>query len=849
MTQLLPKPPLGKKPKPTWSLLRRHAMIVPKDRRELRRLQQNAQAASNACNSPILLVNSPLERSAGPPSLSSPMLLRIPMDTQDPVQKFTLDEEQAIKPLFQAPSPLRLLRLDDQILSLSGRVTTLMEIPPEVKRLRKETGETSFQKLSWPSEYSETARWYAPTKYQLLPLESLLSMVPQVCSSPPVMAPPRLLHSDLIQVTYPESDLMDKLMEPAQLLRLPQPLPQEPRMINYLNEYGRNSAGDISGSKQVFLKQDEIFLAPVPNVALHPESVASLEGYNKGKRVSAFDNTTSNSSALHIQNDKGIQFSSLPARKERAEMKMANKAVSVTLPDMMLSPADIDKILQLIDGQTFVSLESGDVSSSGYGRQPDTSRVNTVNSDKQPSSPPSYSPGVKRPCLEAIEEKSTEIDEAKDEQVAPRTNLVNQFSGRSTGTERPTSTFGIKRSVDVQTASEAQPIYPDVAETLNELDTRLSAVDRVSLRLEEEYRRNQELLANILKLNTDVPNLAVSEAYVQEAKPSGSGANLASLPLPQKSGENKNNVGSVTRKQDPTHPTGSISNLAVNLDPRSPHVSPKAAHKAARNRPIPKVSCLRTQPDKSKSVSPTIQRPTSTALNRKREQARLIGKTALSNRRCDETITFVGEILSDSGPGASLAQKNPNPKSSKGECRNFVPQAPVRSTPSRGKPMSVSTGNKPFTTQFRDSLRGSPRLPSRPVTRGSSLIRGTRSGRGGVGYQTVGSTDNKVYLSRLSSPDLPIEDEEQTTVPSDWSISSNVRRILGQSDYHFPGPDHANFASRNIPTDCSHREVSQDTESNTTIRATKPNNDAKKETSGSTSSIDWEEIEQVIQRH
>ncbi|OON18779.1 hypothetical protein X801_05363 [Opisthorchis viverrini] len=757
MTQLLPKPPLGKKPKPTWSLLRRHAMIVPKDRHE----------------------------------------------------------EQAIKPLFQAPSPLRLLRLDDQILSLSGRVTTLMEIPPEVKRLRKETGETSFQKLSWPSEYSETARWYAPTKYQLLPLESLLSMVPQVCSSPPVMAPPRLLHSDLIQVTYPESDLMDKLMEPAQLLRLPQPLPQEPRMINYLNEYGRNSAGDISGSKQVFLKQDEIFLAPVPNVALHPESVASLEGYNKGKRVSAFDNTTSNSSALHIQNDIGIQFSSLPARKERAEMKMANKAVSVTLPDMMLSPADIDKILQLIDGQTFVSLESGDVSSSGYGRQPDTSRVNTVNSDKQPSSPPSYSPGVKRPCLEAIEEKSTEIDEAKDEQVAPRTNLVNQFSGRSTVTERPTSTFGIKRSVDVQTASEAQPIYPDVAETLNELDTRLSAVDRVSLRLEEEYRRNQELLANILKLNTDVPNLAVSEAYVQEAKPSGSGANLAS----------------------------------VNLDPRSPHVSPKAAHKAARNRPIPKVSCLRTQPDKSKSVSPTIQRPTSTALNRKREQARLDRKTALSNRRCDETITFVGEILSDSGPGASLAQKNPNPKSSKGECRNFVPQAPVRSTPSRGKPMSVSTGNKPFTTQFRDSLRGSPRLPSRPVTRGSSLIRGTRSGRGGVGYQTVGSTDNKVYLSRLSSPDLPIEDEEQTTVPSDWSISSNVRRILGQSDYHFPGPDHANFASRNIPTDCSHREVSQDTESNTTIRATKPNNDAKKETSGSTSSIDWEEIEQVIQRH
>ncbi|GAA57151.1 hypothetical protein CLF_112247 [Clonorchis sinensis] len=182
-------------------------------------------------------------------------------------------------------------------------------------------------------------------------------------------------------------------------------------------------------------------------------------------------------------------------------------------------------------------------------------------------------------------------------------------------------------------------------------------------------------------------------------------------------------------------------------------------------------------------------------------------------------------------------------------CRNSVPQAIVRSTPLRGKPTPVSTGNRPFTVQFRDSLRGSPHLPTRRVTRGGSLNRGTRHGRGRVAHLKAGSTGKKVYLSRLSSPDLPIEDEEQTTVLSDWSISSNVRRILGQSDHHFPRPDHANFASRSRTTDYFRRKVSQDTESNTTDRPTEPDSDAQGETSGSTSFIDWEEIEQVIQRH
>ncbi|TGZ71526.1 hypothetical protein CRM22_002588 [Opisthorchis felineus] len=858
MTQLLPKPPLGEKPKPTWSLLRRHAMIVPKDRRELRRLQQNPQTASDASSIPILLVNSHSVRSAKPRRPSSPKLLRIPMDTTDPFHKFTSDEEQAIKPLFQAPSPLRLLRLDDQILSLSERVTTLIEIQPEVKRLRKErnsTSEASFQKLSWPSEYSETVPWYAPTKCQLLSLESLLSMVPQVGPSKPVMTPPRLLHSDLIQVTHPESDLTGKPMEPAKLLRLPQPLSREPRMITYLNEFGRNSAGDIPGWKQVFVKQDEILLAPVSNMTLtnnrindpvYPETDA-----NEGKRVSDFDTTTSNPSTLHIQNDIGVQFSTLPATKKKSEMKMANKAVSVTLPDMKLSPAAIDEILQVTDGQSFLSVESGDVSRWGCVTQPDTSKDNIADSNKQPTSPPSYSPGVKRPYLEAIEKKSTGSDEAKDEQVATKTNLVNQFSSRSTGAQWATSTFETKRNVDVQTDSEAQHMHPDVVEALNELDTRLSAVDRVSLRLEEEYRRNQELMANILKLNTDVPNLIVSKPYVEDDMPSEPDANLRSQPLPQKSDENKNNEGSVTPKQNPIHPTGSVSNLAVQLDPSSPHLCerlPKAAHKAAQNRPISKWPCLRTQPDQSKSTSPTIQRPTSAALNRKREQARHERKSALSTRRCEETITFVGEILSDSSPGASSAQKNPKPKSSKSGRQNSVPQALVRSIPPRGKPMPVSTSNRPLTMQFRDSPRGSSRLPTRPITRGGSLNRGTRPGRGRVQHLTTCSTGNKVYLSRLSSPDLPIEDEEQTTVPSDWSLSSNVRRILGQSDHHFPQPDHAIFASRNMTTDYFRRKVSRDTESNLSIRPTSPDNDAKGETSGSTSFIDWDEIEQVIQR-
>ncbi|GAA28711.2 hypothetical protein CLF_100548 [Clonorchis sinensis] len=636
MTQLLPKPPLGEKPKPTWSLLRRHAMIVPKDRRELRRLQQ---ASSDASGNPILLVNSFSERSAEPRRLSSPKLLRIPMDTPDPVHKFTSDEEQAIKPLFQAPSPLRLLRLDDQTLSSSEKVTTLIEIPPEVKRLRKErnsTGETSFHKLSWPSEYSETARWYAPTKYQLLSLESLLSMVPQVVSSTPVMAPPRLLHSDLIQVNYLDSDLTDKLMEPAKLLCLPQPILQEPRMINYLNEFGRNSAGDIPESKQMFAKQDEIFLASVPNAtltnprlndAVHSETVTSLEvktGYNEGKLVSDFDTTRSNPSTRHIQNDIGVEFSTLPARKENAEVKMANKAVSVTLPDMKMSRAAIDKILQVTDGQSFLSLESGDVSRSDYMRQPDTSKDNIADSNKQPSSPPSYSPGVKRPYLEAIEKKSTEIDGAKDEQVATRKNLVNQFSARSTGAERATSTFETKRNVDVQTASEAQHMHPDVVETLNELDTRLSAVDRVSLRLEEEYRRNQELLANILKLNTDVPDLAVSKPYVQDDKPNEPDTNL---------GRRKQKQRRTCYSETGSHPSNEV-NQYFSVSNNADYV-----HSVLTN--------LRVVLTVYAYWVTGIWRPTSAALNRKREQARLDRKTALSNRRCEETITFVGETLSD----------------------------------------------------------------------------------------------------------------------------------------------------------------------------------------------------------
>ncbi|CAH8872599.1 unnamed protein product [Trichobilharzia szidati] len=357
----------------------------------------------------------------------------------------------------------------------------------------------------------------------------------------------------------------------------------------------------------------------------------------------------------------------------------------------------------------------------------------------------------------------------------------------------------------------------DVLKALSEIDNRLNVIDQVSVQLEQDHKRNQELLETIIELNKGQNKTAVS-AHLNDSKEAiVNPVQQSQLLIPSESSPKVDQIDNVKPSVNETkHPDMKISshnfsNLSTSKTTKSPRLTPRS-------------------------------RSTSGHYSEEREKARKERREVSITRRCDEAKKFVDEILLDSHlpvqsspilhPKLSIARTSSAPVS-RGRGQGRVRGAPRLSTSrASSKNYNVLTSPKPPT-------------PARSV---SSL-------RGGVRARGVRNVpaDRRVpaaALQKSSMMDKPqssspkqsnYEDDLQTTILSDWSLESDVKRILyGDEDVRFLSSSKVQHFGDDVNSNQDY-QVPQSPHS-------VPETDLLTEVGGvpSTSFIDWDEIDELI---
>ncbi|VDO70129.1 unnamed protein product [Schistosoma margrebowiei] len=298
---------------------------------------------------------------------------------------------------------------------------------------------------------------------------------------------------------------------------------------------------------------------------------------------------------------------------------------------------------------------------------------------------------------------------------------------------------------------QASNYFPlDVVKALSEIDNRLNVIDQVSVQLEQDHKRNQELLETIIQMNKEQsqanPSMQLDEPNKSEAT-----SQQQKLQLPDE----------LNFKGDQLHNQKLIESK-INLNVQNQQHD---------------CTIVKQQ---IKSSKPNERSHSNTGHNTdEREKLRKERREVSMTRRCNEAKQFVNEVSlkysvlpKQSSPllDQSIIPKHSNTPIKRGRIQ----------THSRGTSRVLNQRN--FTNNY--IIPSSPKPPT--------LVRFHYNGRSGVtarGARNIsGTRRQQTKIVQKSSvlnhphPDTPkhltYEDDLQTTILSDWSLESNVKRIL-----------------------------------------------------------------------
>ncbi|CAH8661859.1 unnamed protein product [Heterobilharzia americana] len=335
---------------------------------------------------------------------------------------------------------------------------------------------------------------------------------------------------------------------------------------------------------------------------------------------------------------------------------------------------------------------------------------------------------------------------------------------------------------------------------LSEIDNRLNVIDQVSVQLEQDHKRNQELLETIIQLNK---------------------------------GQNKSNSPSQLDNSTRIFKT-SLLNAEKPLNDQS------VPDMKIYSNDCTNLSSARQQTKSLKGNQRS--RSTSGHYSEECEKARKERREVSVTRRCNEAKKFVNEILSESN---LPIQSSPSLSS-----RPTTARTPSTTTP-RGRGRVRIGGSSRVSTSRPTSKNCTAAFSPKPPT----VVRSTTCGRGGIrargAYNTLTDRRNQTDIlqkpsimgkPQSSSPGHPtFEDDLQTTILSDWSLESDVKRILyGDEEMRFHSPSKV----QSICGDSNSYQECPVPQSPHSV----PETDLLTEVGGvpSTSFIDWDEIDELI---
>ncbi|KAH8868735.1 Chromatin assembly factor 1 subunit B [Schistosoma japonicum] len=352
-----------------------------------------------------------------------------------------------------------------------------------------------------------------------------------------------------------------------------------------------------------------------------------------------------------------------------------------------------------------------------------------------------------------------------------------QYTNTKNQEDKPLMNNEVRSSILSFNKQESNCIPLNVLKALSEIDNRLNVIDQVSIQLEKDHKRNQELLETIIQLNKDQNQI---------------NATFQSNDL--------KTVQPITQQQD--------LNISVESNVKSNLVYTK-------------------EPTDNKiSNSAQIQTHDCIAVKQKNQPPQ-------SNQRLYSISGYYSEErekIRKERREASLTQSNLPVQSSPilNQPNTVRPStAPLRrgrsQTRGRGTSRVLTVRNVPknYTTPFNPK----PPTPARSAANGRNA--------------------QKPPVVTRTHPDpskhLIYEDDLQTTILSDWSLESDVKRLLyGDEEDRFRSPSKA----QSITEVSNFDQESQIPRSPHSI----PETDLLTEIGGvpSTSFIDWDEIDELI---
>ncbi|CAH8582787.1 unnamed protein product [Schistosoma turkestanicum] len=358
--------------------------------------------------------------------------------------------------------------------------------------------------------------------------------------------------------------------------------------------------------------------------------------------------------------------------------------------------------------------------------------------------------------------------------------------------------------------NEIRSLLSYVVKALSEIDNRLNVIDQVSVQLEQDHKRNQELLETIIQLN-------------KEQKQINSSNQLDKL-----------NESELISQQQSLHDESNFkSDQLRNQKPLDSKINPNVQNQTHNCTTIKQ----QTKPPKPNQRSNSFSGHFADEREKLRKERREVSIT----RRCNEAKQFVNEILSENilpvQSSPRLTQSNITKPSN----------TPIR----RGRSQTRNRGTLRVSSSRNFSKNNITSSNPKPPT----PVRFNNNGRSGVTARgmcnVVGNKKQQTKIVQkpsvltdlhLDAPKhLPSEDDLQTTILSDWSLESNVKRILyGDEDERFRSPSRQQ-STGGVSNFDQESPIPQSPHS-------MPETDLFTEIGGvpSTSFIDWDEIDELI---
>ncbi|THD26733.1 hypothetical protein D915_002478 [Fasciola hepatica] len=449
-------------------------------------------------------------------------------------------------------------------------------------------------------------------------------------------------------------------------------------------------------------------------------------------------------------------------------------------------------------------------------------------------------------------------------ELSPRDD--QSFKTNQTTEQKPFSTW---------LGEGASRVRLDVVKALSELDVRLSAVDRVSSRLEEEHQKNQELLERLIQLRP-IPGPPKSEESPRAQSPEHDRLNVnesnGKAPVSPKDCYIVRVEGLGSRKSNPSPSLN--ARLPPTTKPRSSSVR-KALHDpvqhgAPSNRRVPPAPVVRRHICSTEQLSNSVniangvigcldktmtsvtgggpfepvrrsRQQSVGSLLRKREQSRIERNSAFLAKRCSDAVRYAVEVLDQNG----VLKFQPVPITGlESHERRHSNRRSTTAGQSRHTPSRLTRMNVLFPRSVQNTQRSLYNHGTSSAVRRGRTVRRKAAGRVSKQYD---KKDLPLLVTTSGTNDNIWDDEEQTTIISEWSLESGVKRILyekqeedgGQVNYvneqYAEGHSEGLFKMPQITQQTLCTEVPDDAEQLTDPAAP-----------ASTSYVDWEEVDELI---